>query len=264
MIKIHFIGTCSGTEPMPNMHHTSTVLEVNGALYWIDAGECCVHTAHNMGLNIMNSEAIFISHPHIDHIGGLANLYFAIDKLIIREGRRLAKDNTLEGYFPDSEIFSMIKTVALSGRLNRSDLNFRLNEHTVCDGEILSDGRISVTAHHNNHIKGDGSNGVWHAFSYLVKTENKRILFSGDVKAPEELDALIGDGVDVLVMETGHHKVADVCSYAASHNVAALYFTHHGREILENRAEKEAFMKDFSARSGMNITLCHDALTVEI
>ena len=70
-MKIHFLGTCSGTEPMPDMHHCSLAFDINGVYYWFDAGEGCSHTAMTkMGIDLSRIRSIFISHPHIDHVGG--------------------------------------------------------------------------------------------------------------------------------------------------------------------------------------------------
>ena len=74
MTKIRFLGTCSGTEPMPGMHHCSLIIEVDGVNYWFDGGENCAHAAHTGGVNVMNTRALFVSHPHLDHTGGIANL----------------------------------------------------------------------------------------------------------------------------------------------------------------------------------------------
>ena len=52
------------------------------------------------------------------------------------------------------------------------------------------------------------------------------------MRAADELDPLVGDGCDLLIMETGHHKVADVCDYVTSRPIGRLVLTHHGREIL--------------------------------
>ena len=54
-MKIYFLGTCSGTEPIAGMHHCSLVFEINGAYYWFDAGESCAYTAHTSGMDIMKS-----------------------------------------------------------------------------------------------------------------------------------------------------------------------------------------------------------------
>ena len=74
MATVKFLGTCSGTEPFENMHHCSLIITVNGKNYWFDAGENCSFTAHMMGLDLQQVRAVFISHPHMDHIGGLGNL----------------------------------------------------------------------------------------------------------------------------------------------------------------------------------------------
>lgn len=258
MVKIHFLGTCSGTEPMPGMHHCSLVLEADGVLYWFDAGENCAHTAYTSGLDIMKTEALFVSHPHIDHIGGLANLFSCMNKLNRRYGYRLAKDNTLEVYFPVPEVLAAIKTVAVGDVRGR--MRFQLNEHPLHDGVIFEDSRLRVTALHNRHLKESGEEG-WHSYSFGLEVLGRRIVFSGDVASPNELDPLIGDGVDVLIMETGHHKVIDVCRYASAHGVKHLRFHHHGREILEDRAGAEALVTAYAAEHGLSIRLCHDGMT---
>ena len=38
-MNIRILGSCSGTEPMPERRHTSFTLERADALYWFDAGE---------------------------------------------------------------------------------------------------------------------------------------------------------------------------------------------------------------------------------
>ncbi len=80
-VKLHIFGCLSGTEPMPGMHHTAWAIEYDGGLYWFDAGENGHRTAHLMGLDLLSIRTIAISHPHIDHCGGLLNLLCAMRKL---------------------------------------------------------------------------------------------------------------------------------------------------------------------------------------
>ena len=141
-------------------------------------------------------------------------------------------------------------------------MRFQLNEHGLQDGVIFEDRHLRVTACHNRHLKETGEDG-WHSYSFLLETEGHRIVFSGDVAKPCELDGLIGDGVDVLIMETGHHKVIDVCRYASERGVKKLRFHHHGREIIEDRAGAEALVAQFAAEHGFSIRLCHDGMTEE-
>ena len=129
---------------------------------------------------------------------------------------------------------------------------------------IFSDDNVTVTALHNRHLKEDGADGVWHSFSYLIQCEGKRFVFSGDVASLTEVDDLIGDGAELLITETGHHRVADVCSYAASRNIKNLRFIHHGREILEGREQAERYVSAFAAAKGFSAVICRDGTWDEI
>ncbi|MBR4887569.1 MAG: hypothetical protein IKU17_00315 [Clostridia bacterium] len=191
MLKIHFLGTCAGTEPIPTCHHSSWVLEVNGVNYWFDAGENCAHRAVSMGIDVMKTVALFVSHPHIDHIGGMANLLFAMDKMVSRYGQCMVKDNALRIFFPELPLLDAVKAVAMGGA-GRS-LRFETKEYPVADGLLYEDENVRVHALHNTHLGEDGSNG-WHAYSFLIEADGKKIVFSGDVGKPEELDPLMGDG----------------------------------------------------------------------
>ena len=262
MVKVHFLGTCSGTEPMAGMHHCSLVIEVNGVYYWFDAGENCAHRAYTDGIDVLKTQAIFVSHPHINHVGGLANLLSCIKKLVTRYKTPMDNNNSLQIFFPDSRLLDAIITVC-NGTDPKSSLHFDLIRHEISDGALFEDGNLSVRAIHNRHLGEDGSNG-WHSYSFLIEAEGKRIVFSGDVKAYSELDTFVEGGCDLLIGETGHHKVADVCEYAASHSVRRMYFNHHGREILNDRAACERYVCEFSEGCGIPVAIAYDGLTVEI
>lgn len=263
MATIHYLGTCSGTEPMVGMHQCSWILETGGAFYWFDAGEGCGYTAYTSGLDIMKTRALFVSHPHIDHTGGLSHLLFCMDKMASYYKKTLVHDNTLEIFFPDLPVLSAIRTVACGGGLG-TQMRFDICEHGIADGLLYEDENLRVTALHNRHLKCDDNSDRMRSFSFLLETEGRRIVYSGDVREPRELDALIGEGVDLLIMETGHHKVADVCEYARIHNVKNLRFHHHGREIIDGRERAEAFAAAYGAEHGFSIRLCYDGMTETI
>ncbi|MBQ7335295.1 MAG: MBL fold metallo-hydrolase [Clostridia bacterium] len=259
MAKLHFLGTCSGTEPMPGMHHTSLVIETNEQYYWFDAGENCAYTAYLSGIDVLKTRAIFLSHMHMDHIGGLANLFCCIRKMISLGRGQVVKDNTVEIYAPRLDLVDAIKGVVAEDLQNFKALRFETKNTRTFEGLIHEDENLRVTARHNTHLKEDGTHG-WHSYSFLIEVEGKRVVLSGDVGAPSELDALLEDGCDLLVMETGHHKVKDVCEYAQQHHPSRLRFSHHGREIINDRPAAEALISTYP----LDIKIAYDGLVEEI
>ncbi|MCR4575687.1 MAG: MBL fold metallo-hydrolase [Lentisphaeria bacterium] len=226
-MKIYLLGTCSGTEPMPGRNHLSWVLEKDGRLYWFDAGESCSHTGHLLGLKLTEIKAIFISHPHIDHLAGMPKLLWCMHKLDSRHIGSM-EGKTVDVFLPSQNLWPCLMNFIKAMGDNILE-KFTLTDKLIMPGVIFDDGAVRVEALRNRHLKTEQS------FSFRIRSEGKTIVFSGDVKSIEELTGWLDDGCDLFFMETGHHKVADICEFVkARPQVKRLVFVHHGREILEH------------------------------
>lgn len=255
-MKIYFLGTCAGTEPMPTRKHTSFVVECGEQLYWFDAGEGCSYTAHNMGLDLLKIRKIVISHPHMDHVGGLGNLLWTIRKLTVV--KKLDHLEDVDVYIPKLKVWDSLITMM---RYTESGFKtkFQLTAHQTQDGVLFDDGNLRVTASHNTHMQ--PVDGQWMSFSFLIEGDGKKLVYSGDVKAYTELDSLIGDGCDGLIIETGHFVIADVYEYTKDKSIGRIFFNHNGREILYAPEQAE---QRVDALFGGKAVIAYDTMTVTL
>ena len=255
-MKLCFLGTCAGTEPMPERKHASFLLELDEGIYWFDAGEGCSYTAHNLGIDVLKVRKILISHSHLDHTGGLANLIWNIRKMHWVKGTKTQTD--IDMWLPNLQVWEAVKSLLRCSE-GRYALESHLYPNQIRDGLLFNVGSVAVTALHNLHVS--AQNGEWMSFSFLIESQGKRIVYSGDVKTYEELDALIDDGCDGLIIETGHFGIDDVYAYTRDKKIGKVYFTHNGREILNHG---DASMEKVRKYFGEKAVICFDGMTEEI
>ena len=231
-MKICIFGSGSGTLPIEDRHHTSFALEINGRTYWFDAGENCSYTAYLMGVDLLSVADIFISHPHMDHVGGLGNLLWNIRKLSTQTGQA-PRFGDVTVYTPCQETFDGLLTL-----LKNTEGNYKAEYRTLCkkvaDGILLQNEDIQVEAHHNYHL-GQTEEG-WQSFSFRIFAEGKKLIYSGDIHTLDDMAQWLKEDCDALFVETGHHTAEDICKEIREkgYAVKSLYFLHHGRKLIND------------------------------
>jgi ribonuclease BN (tRNA processing enzyme) len=150
--------------------------------YWFDAGENCSYTAYLMGVDLLAVSDIFISHPHMDHVGGLGNLLWNIRKFSTQYNS-LPRHGDVTVYLPNEETFNGTLSV-----LKNTEGNYKTEYRTIfqkiTDRVLLKNEQIEVEARHNYHL--EKTEDGWQSFSFLITAENKKMIYSGDIRSVDD------------------------------------------------------------------------------
>ncbi|MBQ4315210.1 MAG: ribonuclease Z [Lentisphaeria bacterium] len=259
-MKIHFLGTCAGTEPMQGRHHSSFIIETNGAFYQFDAGESCAYTAFStMGLDLLKTKALFISHPHIDHTGGLPHWIFTMTKLCwVRKLQERSFNVSVA--VPELRLWECASELGTDMRRSNMAEYIVYDVNEVHDGTVYQDNNIKVEALHNLHM-GVPADGIWRSFSYRIFCEGKTIVFSGDIKKLEDIATFLADGCDLFLCETGHNHPASIAEQLKAYPAPGMVgYIHNGRAFLNNYEESKARTQEIL---GERFFIAEDAETRE-
>ena len=261
--RIHMLGTWCGSEPNPKHNHTSWILEKpSGELLWFDAGEYCSWTASNMNLDILQTKNIFLSHPHLDHIGGFTGLMVSM-----HNHHRLENPKSKE-FIPDGiTVYASDNRAIKATEIYRGGRKLDVNFVEVKNGEIYRDNDVAIEAVGNYHMP-PTPKGKFLSFSYRIKlltAPHKTIIFSGDIKSLDDMQSFFNSGVcDLLMVETGHHLPENHCINLKEkypNAVKDILFLHHGTRVALNMEFEQARVE---AVWGKPIIFSQDKQTIEL
>lgn len=169
-MKITTLGTSHGDHTYCRFN-SSTLFEIGDRHYLVDAGEPVSGLMVRAGKDIERLRAVFITHMHQDHVGGLPDLL----KWIIKYPH---EEQHVEVFLPEASAFS-----ALGAWLTAMHFSWptpMVSSHVVRDGPLFDDGALKVTAAATDHLRGpDGPI----TFAYVLEAEGKRIVSTGDLRA---------------------------------------------------------------------------------
>lgn len=213
-MKITFLGTSHGV-PAADRYCSSSMIEVNGSVYLIDAGAPTIDLLIRKGVNLDAVKAVFTTHLHGDHVFGvlqmasLFNWYF--------------KTTDADFYLTEQAGIDVIdKTIeTIDGKLCE-----RVRLKLMTADTVYEDKNIRVTPFPTQHLAHAGRP----AYSYLVEAEGKKVLFSGDLSGRLEKQDFpvyaLENEVDLMICEMAHFGVEHTEPYLEKCKAKELVFNH--------------------------------------
>ncbi len=207
------LGTHGGPVSDRNRSEPANALVVGQSVYLIDAGDGAVQQMARAGLSLAAVRAVFISHIHIDHTGGL----FAV--LGLRH--QMGVQGKLQVYGPpgikamvDGLVAAIVPEAESGYGVAGEDYVPPQNTVEVSelrDGASLKLDGLSVTAAENTHYsfpKGSDMDRRFGSLSFRFDLSDRSIVYTGDT-GPSDAVITLARGADLLVTELADPAFAE-------------------------------------------------------
>jgi ribonuclease Z len=255
--EIVILGSSSG-DPSIDRANSSILIRHGGRHYQFDAGDGCASSIRRHEIDYSAIGTIFISHMHPDHITGL---FLEIQMMFLARRR-----DPLTVYVP-SEAMTAIDTFMKATYLFDEKMGFETRLRPIVPDPVFRDDNITVYARANSHLKNyekivgnAGGPNQLQSYSFIIKTDNARIIYSGDIASLDDYADLL-PGCDVLITEGMHFDREDLFEMVAADDVGNLILTHLSDDMYRNpesiiiSAQKHGVENLYLAKDGMVISV---------
>jgi ribonuclease BN (tRNA processing enzyme) len=220
--SVTFLGTSDGL-PSPDRYHASLLLRLDGRTMLVDCGEPCSHTLKRMSFDFNSLDAVYVTHSHSDHIGGLP--------MLLQSCWLEQRTRPLPVHLP-AGVIEPFRDWIRCCHLREAELGFDIQ------WQPLGPGAFPTTHVHDAYCLSFGP----------------RFAYSGDLGAVTDLAPLFP--VELLVCELAHFHPQTLADFLKDKPLQRLALTHLSRQARARFAEvREIFPNAIFPRDGDSIPL---------
>jgi ribonuclease BN (tRNA processing enzyme) len=202
--------------------HAAFVYRFGRTQFLVDCGEPAARSLCQGGWQADELEAVFISHLHFDHVGGL---------LTLLQAQGLApRLRPLPVYLPRVGI-APVRTLMQAGCMGSLPTPLALSLEALRVGRAIRVGEVRVAARPSTHLEvmcagASGHERFTEAFSFILEGAGRRVAHSADLGGMDDLAGLVAEPLDLLVCELSHLEPAAVWKVLAGRSIGQVVFVH--------------------------------------
>ena len=222
-IKITTLGTSHG-DPTYERFNTSTLVEIPGiGGFLVDAGAPVLGLLIRKRFPLENLKAVFITHMHQDHFGGIPDIL----KFWVK---RLPPDKILKFYLPEPE--SMETIFAFTELAHRKIRRDMFDIQGIDPQTPIRFSGLEIEAVPTDHFSNEKLR--YPSYALTFSAAGKKLLLTGDLSRDFH-DFPKGIQADMVFCELTHYALENHLQTLAGEKFGKLVFTHigdqwHGKE----------------------------------
>lgn len=226
-MKITFLGTSSGKTSL-NRYHSSLLFSLKNYNLLIDAGDGISRALISSKINFNSINGILFTHLHPDHYSGLPAL--------IIQMKMMNRKETLE-IFVHQSLFKVVKEFLINSYLLPERMGFKTEFKTFDDNKkFKASDDFYFTARKNSHLKDlKEYQSIYPALSlysasFLFEVGEKKIIYTSDIGAEEDLLLFSEVKPDIFISEVTHISMESLLKRLEILQPALTYLTHYSDE----------------------------------
>jgi ribonuclease BN (tRNA processing enzyme) len=220
--------------PSGDRRHSAYLYRVGDTRLLVDCGDGLSQSYKASGLSYDALDGILLTHMHSDHVGGFST--FLQGLWLERRTRPLAVAAPAAG-------IPALQAWLVATFLSPALFGFHLRWLPLVAGQAIEVGGVIVESARTGHLDSlKAKLAFWHpeAFSeplaFGLSGAGRRVVHSGDIGAPTDLEPLLGQTVDLLACELAHVELTELTAVLRRQRIRRAVFMHLRREFWEDRA----------------------------